>query len=109
MSSAKQQAVNSSFVDRLHERKIGRLNETAFLLCAALLIAVTVLHIAVARGVFADGAYFLFQMLTRQDFWLYDNVRAFAQYVYQSPVIAAINAGITNTKHLARIYTLALE
>jgi hypothetical protein len=99
----------ASAVERLRQHRADRVNDSAFWVCAALLIVMTALHVAVARGIFADGAYFLFEMLTRKGFWHYDNARAFAQFVYQGPVVAAVGAGATSTKFLARLYTLSVE
>jgi hypothetical protein len=83
--------------------------DVVFWIIFAILVSLAVLHVAVARGLFADGAYFLLQILTTQKFWNYDGVRVIAQVIDQSPVLIAIQAGVTNTKFLARIYTLALE
>ena len=96
-------------MDRLHEHRIDRITDAAFWTCAGLLIFLMALHVAVARAIFADGAHFLFEMLTRKGYWHYDNARVFGQFVYQSPIVAAIGAGVTSSKFLARLYTLSIE
>jgi hypothetical protein len=75
-------------------------------LVATALVLMAALHVLAARGMFADGAYFLFDILRHQGFWNYDPARVIAQVFNQAPLLAAIKIGIENTATLARFHTI---
>jgi len=60
------------------------------------------------RGIYADGAWFLHNMLHAQSFWFFDPARINAQIVYELPVIGAVWAGVDSVKVLARVQTFGL-
>ena len=78
----------------------------AFAVVVTALCIAAVIHVLADRGLFADGAYFLFEILRRQDFWNYDPNRVIAQAFYQAPLLLGIWAGIENTSVLAKLQTI---
>ena len=87
---------------------ISRDNRIAYWFAAILIAALGVLHIVLVRGIYADGAWFLHNMLHARSFWLFDSARRNAQIVYELPVVGAIWAGADNIKFLARVQTVGL-
>jgi len=55
-----------------------------------------------ARGLYADGAYYLWKVLESQTFFLFPS-RGITQLVTQLPVVAAIRLGVTDVGMLARL------
>ena len=55
-----------------------------------------------ARGLYADGAYYLWKVLESQTFFLFPS-RGITQLVTQLPVVAAIRLGVTDVGILARL------
>lgn len=60
------------------------------------------------RGLYADGAYFLLEILRTEKFFDFDKTRLFAQIITQAPVILAINSGINDVNLLIRIHSFGL-
>ncbi len=56
-----------------------------------------------ALGLFADGSYFLFSILSSQGFCDFYKAREFVQLITQAPLVFAIKAGVNNLNTL--IYT----
>lgn len=55
-----------------------------------------------ARGIFADGAYFLVEMLPRAGLYIFDHPRAYVQLLMQAPVAIAIWNGVLDLNSLIR-------
>ena len=74
-----------------------------FVLIILALIAVT--GTLSARALYADGPFFLYQMLTQGGFYTFDTPRVFAQFVMQLPVFLAIEAGLRDLNAIFRIHS----
>jgi len=56
-----------------------------------------------ARGLYADGAFWLVEMLPRNGFYIFDPHREFAQRIVQLPIALAIWFGILDLNFLIRL------
>ena len=74
-----------------------------FVLIMMLLIGV--MGVYAARGLYADGSFWLFEMLSRKGFYIFDPHRAYAQTLMQLPVIASLELGITSLNFLIRAHS----
>jgi hypothetical protein len=61
-----------------------------------------------ARGLYADGSFYLFRILKTADFYNYDKPRLFADILTQAPVVLALKAGILDLSILIRIHSFGL-
>ena len=61
-----------------------------------------------SRGLYADGSYYLFNILQRGDFWVFDGPRSFIQFVTQIPVVFAIKLGVSDIDSLIIIHGVGL-
>jgi hypothetical protein len=61
-----------------------------------------------ARGLYADGPFWLYHMLLRGGFYIFDSQRAYAQFVVELPVYLAIEAGVRDLNALIRIHSFGL-
>lgn len=57
------------------------------------------------RGLYADGAYYLWRIIEARSFYIFAS-RASTQFITQLPVVLAIRFGITNVSVLARLQSL---
>ena len=73
----------------------------------ALLLIITIgcSGIYAARGLYADGSFWLVEMLPRGGFFIFDPHRAYAQVLVQLPVAAAIWFDIHNLNTLIRLHS----
>jgi hypothetical protein len=60
------------------------------------------------RGLFQDGAYYLYRLAERDWFYLYDPARTSVQVMRQAPVVALLRLGDFSLFHLAQISSLAM-
>ena len=60
------------------------------------------------RGLYQDGAYYLYRMAEREGFYLYDPARMTTQTLRQAPVVAAIKLGYYSLVPLGRIFSFAM-
>ena len=58
-----------------------------------------------ARGLYADGSFWLFEILNRGGFNIFDPHRSYVQILVQSPVVAAIWLDILDLNALLRIHS----
>lgn len=58
-----------------------------------------------ARGLYSDGSFWLFEILTKQGFYIFDQQRAYAQYVVEWPVVLAIKSGVMDLNVLIRLHS----
>ena len=56
-----------------------------------------------ARGMYADGSYWLVEMLSRGGFYIFDSHRAYVQILVQAPVVIAILFGELDLNSLIRL------
>jgi hypothetical protein len=78
---------------------------------SAVLLAIAALAVSgvwSARGLYADGAYFLLQILKTEGFWTADPPRLLANLILQAPVVAALGAGVEDLDGLIRLHSAAL-
>lgn len=61
-----------------------------------------------ANGLYADGSYFLLQILQKSTFLDLDHARQHVQWVTQAPVVAAIRGGAQDINLLIRIHSFGL-
>ncbi len=93
------------------KRGIGELDgveNIAKIVMFSLLASIMIIGVFSARGLFADGSYFMFQMLQRKGFFVFDEPRIFAQIITQAPVVMAMRAGIDNMSVLIRLQSFGL-
>ncbi len=74
-----------------------------FVLTVLALIAIT--GVLSARALYADGPFFLYQMLTQGGFYTFDMHRVFAQFIMQLPVYLAVEAGLQDLNVILRIHS----
>lgn len=61
-----------------------------------------------ARGLYADGPFWLYHMLLRGGFYIFDGQRAYAQVVVELPVYLAIEGGVRDLNALIRVHSFGL-
>lgn len=61
-----------------------------------------------AIGLYADGSWFLLQILNREGYWLFDPPRLFSQIINQTPLVISIGLGVNDLSALIRIHTFGL-
>ncbi len=61
-----------------------------------------------ALGLYADGSSYTYQILTSKQFFAWDNARAFAQFINQTPIVLLIKYGVTDLNYLIRTYSFGL-
>lgn len=61
-----------------------------------------------ARGLYADGPFWLYHMLVRGGFYIFDAQRAYAQFLVELPVYLAIEGGIRDLNTLIRVHSFGL-
>ncbi|HEY0879474.1 MAG TPA: hypothetical protein VGE10_13585 [Zeimonas sp.] len=76
------------------------------MLLAVVVIAVS--GVLVSRGLYADGALFLLNILKDKGYWNYDPARSFAQIVTQSPVVLALWLGMRDIDLLVHAHSVGL-
>ncbi len=74
-----------------------------FVLILMLLIGVTGVY--AARGLYADGSFWLFEMLSRGSFYIFDPHRAYAQMLMQLPVVISLVLGTQDLNFLIRAHS----
>jgi hypothetical protein len=74
-----------------------------FVLILMLLIGVTGVY--AARGLYADGSFWLFEMLSRGGFYIFDPHRAYAQILMQLPVVISLALGTQDLNFLIRAHS----
>src|SRR5260370_32028834 len=60
------------------------------------------------RGLFQDGAYYLYRITEREWFYLYDPARTTVQMMRQAPVVAMLKLGDFSLIRLGQIFSLAM-
>jgi hypothetical protein len=58
-----------------------------------------------ARGLYADGSFWLVEMLPRGGFFIFDIYRAYAQVLVQLPVVLAISLHVSDLNTLIRMHS----
>ncbi len=79
--------------------------KAAVLLLVALL---GILGIYAVRGLYADGSFFLFNILSQKSYWDFDKSRAFVQLITQTPVVLGIKFGAKDLTTLIYLHSLGL-
>jgi hypothetical protein len=72
-------------------------------LCVILVIGLA--GVVAARGLYADGSFWLFEMLSRNGFYIFDQHRAYSQFLVQFPVALSIWLGVEELSQLIRIHS----
>jgi hypothetical protein len=70
--------------------------------------SIAALGIYAARGLYADGSFFLYNILLQKNYWDFDKPRAFVQIITQTPVVIGIKFGLTDITKLIYLHSLGL-
>ena len=70
-----------------------------------LLLIIGVSGVYAVRGLYADGSFWLFKMLSRDGFYVFDPHRAYAQILMQLPVAISLELGAQNLNFLMRAHS----
>jgi hypothetical protein len=82
------------------------IDKTLKLFALALMLLIGVGGVYVARGLYADGSFWLFEMLSRGGFYIFDPHRAYAQILMQMPVIVSLELGVQDLNFLIRAHSI---
>jgi hypothetical protein len=74
-----------------------------FVLALVLLIGMSGVY--ATRGLYADGSFWLYEMLSRGGFYIFDGHRAYAQILMQLPVIIPLELGSQDLNLLIRAHS----
>ncbi|WP_338442404.1 hypothetical protein VZG28_05425 [Synechococcus elongatus IITB4] len=77
-------------------------------LVVGIILIIAVSGVYISRGLYADGSFFLFNILSGQGYWNFDHARSFAQIATQTPVVLAIKSGEVNVNHLVYLHSFGL-
>lgn len=83
-------------------------NEKLVLGLALVILSLTLFHVLCLRGIYADGANSLLNILLSESFQDWDKPRKFAQIITQTPVVLALKLGIKNITLLTVLHSLGL-
>ena len=72
----------------------------------SIILVVGMTGIYAARGLYADGSYWLIEMLPRGGFYIFDSHRAYAQILVQAPVALALWLQVSDLNVLIRLHSL---
>lgn len=75
-------------------------------LVIAIVVLAAILGTYAARGLFADGSYYLWRNASTQSFFIYGPSRSVAQFVTQIPQVTAMRFGVNDMAVLARLQSL---
>jgi hypothetical protein len=78
-------------------------NLKLFTLSLMLLIGISGVY--AARGLYADGSFWLFEILSRDGFYIFDPHRAHAQILVQLPVVVLLELGVQDLNLLIRAHS----
>jgi hypothetical protein len=67
-----------------------------------------VLGVYAAVGLYADGSFFLLNILSQKSYWDFDKPRAFAQLITQTPVALGVKFGIKDLTGLIYLHSFGL-
>ncbi|UFS60788.1 hypothetical protein [Subtercola endophyticus] len=84
------------------QRLSTRIERSARFGAVAVLVVLAAQSVWAARGLVADGSFYLWSVLSSGSFFLYPS-RFLAQLVTQAPLLGAITAGVRDVPTLARI------
>lgn len=84
-------------------------NESTAKAAALLLVALLgIIGIYSARGLYADGSFFLFNILSQKSYWDFDKPRAFIQLITQTPVVLGIKLGVKEITTLIYLHSIGI-
>ena len=84
------------------------IDSTAKILVFASIFAILLLGLFSVRGLYADGSFFLYNILSAKSYWLYSKPRAFAQILIETPIVLGIKLGVTDLVRLIYLHTFGL-
>jgi hypothetical protein len=73
------------------------------------IVATNVVASLELRGLYADGAFYLLNMIQEEGFWLFEPSRRTVQFLQQLPSVMAIVYGIHDVGTLAVVYSLTMQ
>ncbi len=71
-----------------------------------IVLALAAIGLYSVRGLYGDGAFFLFKILTQRTFWLFDPPRQFVQILTQAPIVIGMKYGITDVTTLIYLQSI---
>lgn len=80
----------------------------AKVLVVLVVFSVGVLEVYSVKGLYADGSYFLFNLMVDKTYWNVDEPRKFAQILMQTPVVLAMDVGEIDIRNLIYIHSAGL-
>jgi hypothetical protein len=87
---------------KIVQQRILEIAKYAVLVSIAM-VAVTGVY--TARGLYSDGPFWLYQILIKNGFYIFDMHRAYAQILVQLPVVVALELGVKDLNNLIRIHS----
>lgn len=97
--------------EALHEHAAAlpiKMDHSARFLTVLLICGLAIFQVYAAKGLYADGSYFLVDILSSKGFLTHLKARFFALLVTQAPVVLAMEAGVYDLNALIRIHSLGL-
>jgi hypothetical protein len=88
--------------------KTIKMDLSARFLSVLLICGLAILQVYAAKGLYADGSYFLVDILSSKGFYAVDKARLFALLVTQAPVVLAMETRVYDLNTLIRIHSLGL-
>ena len=73
------------------------------------IVATNVVASLELRGLYADGAFYLLNMIKEEGFWLWEPSRRTVQFLQQLPSVIAIAYGIHDAHTLAVVYSFTMQ
>jgi hypothetical protein len=84
-------------------------NESTAKVAAILLVAfLGIIGIYSARGLYADGSFFLFNILLQKSYYDFDKPRVFVQLITQTPVVLGIKLGVKEITTLIYLHSIGI-
>ncbi len=71
-------------------------------------VTLTACAVAAGRGLYADGSYYLVQILEGRTFFAYTPYRTYADHLTQAPVVVAVKLGVRNMPALILLHSVGL-
>jgi len=88
--------------------KLNTLDNYFKLSVLAMVLTLAIVGVYTTRGLYADGSFFLYNILLHKDFWAFDTAREFVQILNQTPVVWSINLGENDLNALIYWHSVGL-
>ena len=85
-----------------------KIDDWARYLVVCVLLLLAAVGTLSGRGLYADGPFWLYQMLINNGLYIFDIHRAYAQFLVELPVYIAILMGVVDLNSLIRVHSFGL-